>query len=150
MRNFDRDRGPRRSSFGDRDRDRVRVMYKAVCSNCGKDCEVPFKPTGSKPVLCSECFSKENGGDRDRGPRRFGGDRDNDRGPRRPSFRDRDDGPSATSAQLSALNAKLDKIIALLGAKETQAQVTEPVKETPVKKSKVKIPPIGEETSSEE
>ena len=25
-----------------------REMHHAVCSNCGKDCEVPFKPTGSE------------------------------------------------------------------------------------------------------
>jgi len=36
-------------------------MHKAICSECGKKCEVPFKPTGDKPVLCSNCFeSKAN------------------------------------------------------------------------------------------
>jgi len=35
-------------------------MYEATCAECGVKCEVPFKPRGDKPVLCSDCFSKEN------------------------------------------------------------------------------------------
>ncbi len=35
-----------------------RVMYKSVCADCRKDCEVPFKPTGERPVYCKECFAK--------------------------------------------------------------------------------------------
>lgn len=35
-----------------------REMHKAVCSECGKECEVPFKPTEGKPVYCRECFQK--------------------------------------------------------------------------------------------
>ena len=31
-------------------------MYKAICSECGKKCELSFKPTGDKPVFCSDCF----------------------------------------------------------------------------------------------
>ncbi len=37
-------------------------MHKAVCSNCGRDCEVPFRPSGDKPVFCSDCFDKNRGG----------------------------------------------------------------------------------------
>lgn len=33
-----------------------RQMYPAVCSNCGKDTEVPFQPRTDKPVFCRECF----------------------------------------------------------------------------------------------
>jgi len=35
-----------------------REMHKATCSECGKECEVPFKPTEGKPVYCKECFAK--------------------------------------------------------------------------------------------
>ena len=35
-----------------------RQMYKVVCADCGKDTEVPFNPTGSRPVYCSDCFAK--------------------------------------------------------------------------------------------
>ena len=33
-----------------------RQMYPAVCSNCGKETEVPFEPRSDKPVYCRECF----------------------------------------------------------------------------------------------
>jgi len=35
-----------------------REMHKATCSECGAECEVPFKPTEGKPVYCRECFAK--------------------------------------------------------------------------------------------
>jgi CxxC-x17-CxxC domain-containing protein len=35
-------------------------MTKVTCSACGEKCEVPFKPTSSKPVYCSNCYSKDN------------------------------------------------------------------------------------------
>jgi CxxC-x17-CxxC domain-containing protein len=35
-----------------------REMNKAVCAECGKECEVPFKPDGTRPVYCRECYSK--------------------------------------------------------------------------------------------
>jgi len=35
-----------------------REMHKAVCSDCGQECEVPFKPTEGRPVYCRNCFPK--------------------------------------------------------------------------------------------
>ena len=35
-----------------------REMHKATCSDCGKETEVPFKPTEGKPVYCKDCFQK--------------------------------------------------------------------------------------------
>lgn len=37
---------------------RDRVLHKAVCADCGKGCEVPFKPANGRPVYCKECFGK--------------------------------------------------------------------------------------------
>jgi hypothetical protein len=58
--------------FGGRDRsydrDAPREMHKAVCAECGDACEVPFKPSGDRPVLCSNCFKNSRG--EDRGDRR--------------------------------------------------------------------------------
>ena len=34
-------------------------MHKAICSECGEKCEVPFRPTSDKPVLCSNCFESK-------------------------------------------------------------------------------------------
>jgi CxxC-x17-CxxC domain-containing protein len=50
-----------------------RQMTQVVCSNCGKDTEVPFVPTGDRPVYCSDCFSQMGGGSRGGG--RSGGSR---------------------------------------------------------------------------
>ncbi|MGH2535479.1 MAG: CxxC-x17-CxxC domain-containing protein [Thermomicrobiales bacterium] len=35
-----------------------RQMYPAICSNCGKETEVPFQPSMDKPVYCRECFQE--------------------------------------------------------------------------------------------
>jgi CxxC-x17-CxxC domain-containing protein len=34
-----------------------REMFTATCSSCGKDAQVPFRPTSGKPVYCSDCFA---------------------------------------------------------------------------------------------
>ncbi len=116
---FDRDRG-RGRSFGRRDDrggrgfDRPREMTKVVCSNCGKETEVPFKPTGDRPVYCRECFAKMGGPE----PRRSSG---GDRREQRPQ------GPN-NSAQLAEINSKLDRLIKLLTPAEQIAEKKETVK----------------------
>lgn len=97
-------------------------MFNATCSNCGKDCKVPFRPTGSKPVYCSECFEKMGGGQ-------------DSRRPERNNFQARPQINDQSKAQLDAINAKLDKILNILAP--TPVEVTtenEPEKE--VKKVK--------------
>ncbi len=54
---FQRDGG---GGFGSR----LREMHKAVCADCKKECEVPFKPSGDRPVYCKDCFSKHKEGSR--------------------------------------------------------------------------------------
>ena len=44
--------------FPRRDFGGPREMHKAICSECKKECEVPFKPTEGKPVFCRDCFNK--------------------------------------------------------------------------------------------
>lgn len=34
-----------------------REMFNATCANCGKEAQVPFRPSGAKPVYCSDCFA---------------------------------------------------------------------------------------------
>lgn len=41
---------------------RERVLHRAICADCKKECEVPFKPSGERPVYCKDCFSKRKGG----------------------------------------------------------------------------------------
>ncbi len=50
----DRDRG---------DRDRPKEVFKTTCSDCGKECDVPFKPTQGRPVYCRDCFRKHKPAD---------------------------------------------------------------------------------------
>jgi CxxC-x17-CxxC domain-containing protein len=38
--------------------DRPKEFHKATCSDCQKECEVPFKPSGDRPVYCKDCYSK--------------------------------------------------------------------------------------------
>ena len=79
-----------------------REMHKAVCNECGKDCEVPFKPSGDRPIYCSDCFEKREGG------------RSNRRGSRESGFGERDNTNKQLLEQVSALNTKLDRILKVL------------------------------------
>ncbi len=88
---FDRpERSERRSfgkpSFGDRQ------MYEATCAECGNRCEVPFRPTGEKPVYCSNCFGGKGGGDKRGGSGK----------------------PDQSREMFEQMNRKLDKIIKVL------------------------------------
>jgi len=91
-------------------------MHQATCAECGATCEVPFKPTGDRPVYCSNCFKGKEAS----GPSRFG-DRGNDRGERRefskPNFSDNrggSNGGGISKEHIEALHAKLDKILRTL------------------------------------
>jgi CxxC-x17-CxxC domain-containing protein len=103
--------------------DRDRQMFKAVCAGCGKPCEVPFRPTGDKPVFCSDCFSKkrDEGGEHreerterrdysDRAPKRDFGDRHAPRPDAKPAY---SPAPSndETKKQLMEIGMKLDRLI---------------------------------------
>lgn len=54
---------------------REREMFPAVCAQCGKDTQVPFQPSGDKPVYCSDCYSaqRSSGDGYGRGNRGGGG-----------------------------------------------------------------------------
>src|SRR3989339_1042402 len=114
-------------SFGGHS-DGPKQMFPAVCGKCGEDCQVPFRPSGERPVFCSNCF-KEQGGGNDRpkfAPKSFGGGRDRDMGGRTSSAPD-------YSAQFASLNAKMDRILSILAP----VKVEKVVKEEVVKEKKV-------------
>src|SRR3989344_4417267 len=131
MGNFNRggDREGPRGGF--RPRDREVSMHRAVCSNCGQNCEVPFRPTGDKPVYCNNCFVKRqatggDGGGRggERYPRRdFGGGGE----PRQNFDGARGGGNADIVRQLEALNTKLDRLIRIV---EKPVQAVEKPTET--------------------
>ncbi len=31
-------------------------MHEATCAQCGKSCQVPFRPDGQRPIYCRDCF----------------------------------------------------------------------------------------------
>ena len=73
-----RDSGSRGGFGGRRDEGGRPEMHRATCADCGNSCEVPFRPSGDRPVYCSDCFKGKEGQDEDRGGRDRGG-RDRER-----------------------------------------------------------------------
>lgn len=137
--------GGRPSFGGGRGGDRGPVtMHKAVCDECHNSCEVPFRPSGDKPIYCNECFSSKRGNE-DRAPRRDF----NDRGPKR-DFNDKPSFPKPAPAnddlkkQLGEMNSKLDRLLNALEKtsqpKVVAAPVVKPVVKVEVKKVVAKVP----------
>jgi CxxC-x17-CxxC domain-containing protein len=87
------------------------MMHQATCSECRSACEVPFKPTGSKPVLCRNCFK----GTGNTGARRP----DSGRSSERNNFYDKRPAKPENSIEnykreFEQLDRKLDSILELL------------------------------------
>jgi len=102
-------------------RDGQKEMFSAICATCGKECEVPFRPTGERPVYCRDCF----GGKTD-APRNDFGRRDNQRSfePRRsaPTFalQQKPQGDDRRfdemKRQIDAVHNKLDVVVKMIEA----------------------------------
>lgn len=101
-----RDRG--RGGFN-RGRDRGPVtMHQATCDQCGKPCEVPFRPTSGKPVYCDACF---------RGKKEIRDNRGRDRFSQRDyNSREASGNNNEVKKQLEILNGKMDVLIKAVGA----------------------------------
>ncbi|MBU2102870.1 MAG: CxxC-x17-CxxC domain-containing protein [Candidatus Omnitrophota bacterium] len=39
-------------------RQRERILHKAICAECKKECEVPFRPIEGRPIYCQGCFAR--------------------------------------------------------------------------------------------
>ena len=50
--------GQRRNGGGGGGFGGPRELHDAVCSDCGQQTKVPFKPFGDRPVYCRDCFQK--------------------------------------------------------------------------------------------
>lgn len=134
--------GARKPSFGFRGGDRgegAREMFPATCSSCHQSCEIPFRPSGDRPVYCRNCFGAQEG--TSSGVRGQRDDRGGvSRSPRRdfaqpfiskPLVDDRrlDD----LKRQLDAMSVKLDRIITVLAPESAPVVVEE--KKTSKKKA---------------
>ncbi len=93
------------------------TMHKTICAECKKECEVPFRPNGDKPVYCKDCFGVK----REESDREFHGREKADFGnnaPRdfKPEFRSN---PTAqvnrpnddVKKQLAEISSKLDRLV---------------------------------------
>lgn len=100
-----------RRDYNDRDSGR-KEMFSAICDNCGRSCEVPFRPSGDKPVYCSDCFNDRN--DSPRSDRReFGRSAPREeRGNSKPN----NAGIEKILEQLNTMNAKFEKLLDVLEA----------------------------------
>lgn len=41
-----------------------RQLFDVKCAECGKQTQVPFKPSGDRPVYCRDCYMKRKGSGR--------------------------------------------------------------------------------------
>lgn len=129
-------------------------MHTAVCADCGKTCEVPFRPNGKKPVFCKDCFANN----RDEGaPREFShsprpSDRE-ERAPMRHEGRDRGgERGGELKSHIEMLSSKIDKLTRLVeelqSRESTKAVVAQQeVIKTPVKKTVKKAPKTSKKVS---
>lgn len=39
----------------------AREVFSATCAGCGKEAQVPFQPSGDRPVYCSDCYRDHRG-----------------------------------------------------------------------------------------
>ena len=94
--NFSRDERPaRRFSRGSSDRPERMPrleMFETTCDKCKKRCEVPFRPSGERPVYCSDCFKGNE-------------------------HIEPNDSQNPPSSDLDQINKKLDMILKLLESK---------------------------------
>lgn len=100
-----------------------REMFDTTCADCGKPCQVPFRPNGEKPVFCNDCFASKRGADE--APRRFErrDDRGGDRRDERPAPREekRDTRIDDLAAQVRELHSKLDALVMIMDVKRVES-----------------------------
>jgi len=137
------------NSYGRRD-DGSRPKFPAVCDKCGQSCEVPFRPTGDRPVYCSNCFKTQGGSDY--APKSFGGGSNFapkfGGGSSRPQqSAGGNAGGGISKGQIDLIMSKLDKILSYLAPMKAApvaktAPVVQAVNAAPaVEKSKKKEKP---------
>jgi CxxC-x17-CxxC domain-containing protein len=118
MGNFFNDRNSGRRGGGRSERP---SMHEAVCDKCGRDCEVPFRPSGDKPIYCSRCFENVS-------PKRESRDY---RGGGSSSYKGGGSSSvdlSPLKEQLSGINSKLETLIEIMTPKEKEVKPKRVVK----------------------
>ena len=118
-----------RPRFSDRGSDRGPAeMHSAVCDNCGKNCEVPFRPTSGKPVYCSNCFENQRSNSDSGNSRRY------------------EQRPERSDNGLAEVNTKLDSILRLLESQKGVIKEKKPAKIKEIEAVETEEPaPVTEE-----
>ncbi|MFM2381608.1 MAG: hypothetical protein RLZZ76_375 [Candidatus Parcubacteria bacterium] len=115
-------------------------LFAAVCSDCGKGCEVPFRPSAEKPVYCSACFGKKkHAGEkdaRDAGRSMESRHEDIKAQATKPARFDNDEKYGALTKQLLTLESKVNMILEIINTHKTHS--TEVAKEKTVVTVKAK------------
>lgn len=91
-------------------------LHEAICDKCGQKCDLPFEPTGNKPIYCRSCFREnQNSGERFE-QRNKPHDRFEKRESRSSNRFEEDDqsGQDPSKDSLDRINRKLDKIMKAL------------------------------------
>jgi CxxC-x17-CxxC domain-containing protein len=134
------------SSGGKRGGDKAPQRFQATCATCQKSCEVPFKPSGDKPVYCSECFDKRSKSDSrdDRSGQGRNERPDFAKPPRdqRPPRHDKQHGQVDTGLidikrQLTAIESRLNRILDLINPPLPAEKTIPVVREKKVVEKKV-------------
>jgi CxxC-x17-CxxC domain-containing protein len=143
---FDR-QDAKRPVFGQKKWDgpsRPVTMHKATCAQCGKPCEVPFRPFDNRLVYCNTCFQGKKGAE-DKSYNRFPQRNHNDnKNFTKPGFGNNPGAGNISDLkeQLEMLNAKVDRLIktmeslANINPASAASKVSETAKTDPVAKSK--------------
>ena len=134
-------------------------LFSATCSECQKQCDVPFRPSNDKPVYCSACFGMKKSGHESRNneqrnhsteKRSFQKDRQNyarHNNEQRPEHNRNDAGIADLKRQMNGLEKKLNKILDLINppmpspkvpvTKKSETKTVEKPKETKPAEKKV-------------
>lgn len=113
-------------------------LFSAICADCRKPCQVPFRPSGDKPIYCKDCFMKrkeKTAGDTWRAEAPQGGSPKQSSAPVKPQ--QSTDGVQLIDLkrQMDVMSEKLDMLLQKLeGAGPKTKKST--VKKTPAKKGK--------------
>jgi CxxC-x17-CxxC domain-containing protein len=122
-REFNRSNFQKKERSGYDSGNKAQMMHQATCSECGKRCEVPFRPVNGKPVYCADCFAGKRGAST--------GDHRGDRVSAKVHYENRNNRGSddGVKRQLAEMNMKIDRLIKIMetltgtGAKSAPTEV---------------------------
>lgn len=118
-------------------------MFSTSCTSCHKACDVPFRPSGDKPVYCRECFADKRDGQDSMSTRPSNGPRTESRPQYKSASSSNDRGNDELKQQLIKIESKLNRILEIINPPVQKIKeistITEDVPEPPKKERKTKV-----------